>query len=373
MELGSSFKNRYTLQKELSISALTKVYQVQDQKSHHSYALKLFPSSSPAFNTELEVYSSLQSSSQFCSIHNSGQSESGNFLIMTLLKEPARKFIKNSDNYFSAILNLSLQLILRLELLHSSSFVHRRICPSNIMIDSSKANPALFLISFSGSKRFRDPVSKIHHKYIEGREFSSTIRFSSVNVQRGIDYSRRHDIESWVYLIIFWLKQSLPWDLEAKHNLSEKVLSIKSKILPEKLCEGLPPDFIQIIKYVKTLRYEEKPNYEYLKMTLNQIEEKISNFGAKLVKTLKVKKSKKSNKKRSKSAYNDSSNFVLKARKSSSNIKLNDKICLVFTESTESENSLGSNQPIRRNHDRDGTIKGVMPEFKDRNIILKIN
>lgn len=373
MDLQSRFNNRYTLQKELSISGLAKVYQVQDEKSHHLYALKLFPSSSPGFNTELDVYSSLQSSSQFCSIHSSGQSDSGNFLIMTLLKESAEKFIKNSDNYLSTILNLAHQLILRLEILHNSSFVHRKICPSNLMIDSSKNNPNLILIDFSTSKRFRDPVSKLHHKYSEGREFSSCIRFSSVNVHRGIDYSRRDDIESWAYLSIFWLNQKLPWDLEANHDLPKKVLLIKSKIVPEKLCEGLPPDFIQIIKYIKTLRYDEKPDYEYLKMTLNQIKEKISHFDTKSVKTIKVKKSKKYNKKRSKSSYNDSSKFIVKVRKHSSDIKSIDEIRLVSTESTVSEYSSASNQAFKRNHERDSTVKGVMPEFKDRNIILKIN
>ena len=369
MEVGSLFNNCYTLRQVLSQNSFTKVFQVHDEKSRQLYALKLFPPSSSAFNSELDVYSSLQPSSQFCRIHSSGQSELGSYLIMTLLKEPVSKFIQNSNNFYSTVVDFSIQLISRLEFLHHSSFVHRKISPNNLMIDFSKRNPTLFLVDFSSSKRFREPVSKIHYKYYEGREFSSILHFCSVNSQRGIDYTRRDDLESWAYLTIFWLKNQLPWDFEAEHDLFEKVLSIKSTISPDKLCEGIQVDFLVIFKYIKSLRFEEQPNYEFIKMSLNQIKKIFSSFDTKLVKSLKVKKPKKNKKKRSGSAFisTSTSTLILQTREKSPNTKSRVKF---QSDLIDSENLLACNQVVRRNPQRDGTVKGVMPEFKDRNIIF---
>lgn len=370
MEVGSLFNDRYSLRQELSQNSFTKVFQVYDEKLRRLYALKLFLPSSSAFNTELDVYRSLQPSSEFCSINSCGQSELGSYLIMTLLKEPVSRFIQNSSNFYSTIVDFSYQLISRLEFLHRSSFVHRKLSPNNLMVDFDKSNPTLFLIDFSASKRFREPVSKIHHKYFEGREFSSILHFCSVNSQRGIDYTRRDDIESWAYLTIFWLKNKLPWDFEAERDLFDKVLSIKSIISPDKLCEDLPADFLNIFKYIKTLRYEEQPNYEFIKMSLNQMKEKFSNFDTTLVKTLKSKKSKKNNKERSGSAFFSASAFVIQQRRKSSNTKSIVKFQMGLTQSTEPDNSFACNQFVRRNRDRDSTVKGVMPEFKDKSIIF---
>ena len=49
-----------------------------------------------------------------------------------------------------------------------------------------------------------------------------------------------------------------------RSELIIKTRKIKLAISEEKLCERLPYEFVLYLKYVKNLKFEEEPNYNYL-------------------------------------------------------------------------------------------------------------
>ena len=96
------------------------------------------------------------------------------------------------------------------------------------------------------------------------------MRYMSINCNKGYEQSRRDDLESLGYMLIFLIKKNLPWMKIEKQNLEPKkkflkICSIKSSIKPEELCSGLPKEFSQYIEYCQKLRFEQTPNYNYLR------------------------------------------------------------------------------------------------------------
>ena len=131
-----------------------------------------------------------------------------------------------------------------------------------------------YLIDFGLTKQFRDSQTGEHIKYKDGKSLTGTARYASINTHLGIEQSRRDDLESLGYTILYLYLGSLPWQgLKAK-NKTEKYLLIcdlKISMVPYKLCEKLPKQFIQYFEYVRSLVFEETPDYLYLKDLLNAI------------------------------------------------------------------------------------------------------
>jgi len=53
------------------------------------------------------------------------------------------------------------------------------------------------------------------------------------------------------------------------------MLYLKKNVMPEMLCKDLPPEFAEYMKYCKNLRFEQDPNYEYLRNLFKNILERI--------------------------------------------------------------------------------------------------
>jgi hypothetical protein len=91
--------------------------------------------------------------------------------------------------------------------------------------------------------------------------------FSSINCHNRVTLSRRDDIISFFYMLIYLIKGSLPWSFVEYSSILDKwsnVLKIKQSVESKKLCEGLPAHFKTMMDYCFFLDYKEKPNYKYL-------------------------------------------------------------------------------------------------------------
>ena len=98
-----------------------------------------------------------------------------------------------------------------------------------------------------------------------------------MNTHLGIEQSRRDDLEALGYIIVYFLRGDLPWQgLKAK-NMKEKYEKIKEKKvttqLPD-LCRGFPEETQTFITYAKELRFEDRPDYSYLKKLIRQMAER---------------------------------------------------------------------------------------------------
>ena len=198
-------------------------------------------------------------------------------LVQSLLGENTENiFSDNNDLYNEKIRKsvikdvcmIAIQLIDRLEFIHSKYIIHRDLKPENIMLDL-QTKSIVYLIDFGMAKKYRSGKTKKHVKFSIPYRLTGTARYCSINALKGTEQSRRDDLESAGYVLIYLAQnKNLPW---AGLNIIDKVeryraiYQIKKKIKPEDLCQLLPTQFYEYIKYVKGLNFEQDPDYNYLR------------------------------------------------------------------------------------------------------------
>ena len=166
----------------------------------------------------------------------------------------------------STICLIALQALNRIENLHKHHYIHRDIKPENFLIGIHEKSNIIYLIDFGLSKRYKNPKTHQHIPYREGRALTGTARYVSINTHLGIEQSRRDDLESIGYMLIFFLKGVLPW--QGLKNCNEKytrIMEKKLQIPTEILCYGLPDEITYYLNYCKSLRFEDRPDYDYLR------------------------------------------------------------------------------------------------------------
>ena len=166
----------------------------------------------------------------------------------------------------STVCLIGLQMMNRIEYLHKHNFIHRDIKPENFLIGTKTKSNIIFLLDFGLSKRYKNIKNHQHIPYREGRPLTGTARYVSINTHLGIEQSRRDDLESIGYLLIFFLKGSLPWQgLKAGGDKYQRIMEKKLQIPTEILCFGLPDEIVYYLNYCKSLRFEDRPDYDYLR------------------------------------------------------------------------------------------------------------
>ena len=166
---------------------------------------------------------------------------------------------------------ISIQLIERIRFLHSKTLIHRDIKPHNFLIGDKDKN-IIYLTEFRFCTKFKSSKTGKHISPGFKGTFTGTLRFSSANAQKGMQQSRRDDMESIGYVILNLFKGKLPWDFENFEDiaLNEKEIYLKTYRMKKfmstgKLCKGCPDELNEYFKIIRGLKFEEEPDYELLR------------------------------------------------------------------------------------------------------------
>ena len=160
---------------------------------------------------------------------------------------------------------LGIQMIDRIEFLHSKKYIHRDIKPANFLMGRGEKSHVLYLCDFGISKKYWTNSGHVEEKYLG--KFAGTKRFASVNSIKGNQQSRKDDLISIAYVLINFLKGSLPWDVGKD---DKQKLSIKTSTKIQDLCKGLPQEIFEFLWCIDTLKFDEVPKYKLLKEYLQK-------------------------------------------------------------------------------------------------------
>ncbi|KAJ3144723.1 serine/threonine protein kinase, partial [Irineochytrium annulatum] len=164
------------------------------------------------------------------------------------------------------VLLLADQMISRIEYMHSRNYIHRDIKPDNFLMGVGKQCSLVNIIDFGLSKRYRDPSTHAHIPYTSNKKLTGTARYASVKTHVGCEQSRRDDLESLAYVLLYFLRGSLPWQgLKGgtKEQKYARICERKITVHARDLAEGFPREFALFLNYARSLRFVEQPDYAY--------------------------------------------------------------------------------------------------------------
>ena len=272
--------NKYKLLKKLSKGSFGCIYLCKEKNTNNFFAAKLEnkQTSINILEQEYQIMHSIKSV-KIPLLKKFGQNDKYNILIMQLLGKSLEQIFEEilfkQRMSLHCICNIAIQIIEILEEIHNKNIIHRDIKPSNFLLGNDiNNNNLLYLIDFGLAKKYRDEKSNKHFEMKKGKKLIGTARFASINAMEGISQSRRDDLESVIYVLIYLFKGKLPWQnflIKNKEERYYKIKEMKKNIDINILCEECPEEFCEYVKYVKYLEYDEEPDYNYLKNLFNNI------------------------------------------------------------------------------------------------------
>ncbi|KAF7843530.1 casein kinase 1-like protein 2 [Senna tora] len=271
--------NKFRLGRKIGSGSFGEIYLGTNIQTNEEVAIKLFfffltqeniKTKHPQLLYESKLYKILQGGTGIPNIKWFGVEGDYNVLVMDLLGPSLEDLFNFCSRKLSlkTVLMLADQMINRVEFVHSKSFLHRDIKPDNFLMGLGRRANQVYVIDFGLAKKYRDTSTHQHIPYRENKNLTGTARYASMNTHLGIEQSRRDDLESLGYVLMYFLRGSLPWQgLKAgtKKQKYEKISEKKVSTSIESLCRGYPSEFASYFHYCRSLRFDDKPDYSYLK------------------------------------------------------------------------------------------------------------
>ena len=262
--------SKYKIKKRLGKGTFGSIYLVEH--NNKLYAMKLENTKKGFYILEKEEnIMNILYGPRIPYVKSYGQCGFYNVLVMEVLGkslEELKELLPYKKMSIPCVCKLSYQMIQILEHIHKKYYIHRDIKPDNFLMGIGNNNKFLYIIDLGFAKPYRDLSTLAHIPMSKGQGITGTSRFASINTLSGYTQSRRDDLESLAYVIIYLTTGSLPWvniKSNSKDDLYNKILNSKIKTSTELLCKDLPKQFEEYVKYVKNMTYEQDPDYNYLK------------------------------------------------------------------------------------------------------------
>ena len=272
---------RYRLGKKIGTGSFGEIFEGTDIFDNSSVAIKLEHNTVkyPQLLFEAKLLKSIPGTG-IPTMHWFGIAGEYNAMVMELLGQNLEDLFSYCTKNFTlkTILMITIQLIERIKHVHDNNYIHRDIKPQNFLVGKDNTAKTIYILDFGLAKRYRDEHTHIHIPLKENRNLTGTARYASCNAHNGLEQSRRDDMESIAYVILYFFKGKLPWQglkCKDKNEKYAKIKEMKMSMTPEKLCEGFPIEFAKYLTAVKKLGFEEEPAYKsYIQMFMNLFKSK---------------------------------------------------------------------------------------------------
>lgn len=216
---------------------------------------------------EAKIYNYLERISGLPKLRTFGSEGNYNYIIIDLLGESLEKLKYKCGGKFSigTVILIGIQIIQRIQEIHTKNIIHRDIKPDNFLMNKNK----LYIIDFGLAKSYIDSNNK-HIEMLDNKGMIGTVNYVSINVHNGLTPSRRDDLESVFYVLLYFLLGELTWNAKASaienQNLRyQLILREKLDLINNKdILNVMPKQLITYFLYCRNLKFDEKPNYKYL-------------------------------------------------------------------------------------------------------------
>ncbi|CAD8139422.1 unnamed protein product [Paramecium octaurelia] len=256
--------NQFVLKKKLSAGSYGVVFEAEDLLKKQLVAVKIEKKEkNSTLDREIHILTRLLGTQGVPKLFWSGIDNNSNVLVQQLLTKDIGAYLKEYRKFsLKTVLIITDYLLQVIRRIHNKSVVHRDLKPENIMYHQKQ----IYIVDYGISKLYRDNNLK-HVPFKESRSFVGTTRYASIAAHKGQELGRKDDLESLIYIDILLLKGILPWQNMLGQNNKERQKQVgekKMKMTPQEICVDLPIEFSKALDYIRSLKYQSDPDYDYL-------------------------------------------------------------------------------------------------------------
>jgi serine/threonine protein kinase len=272
--IGKIFFSKYKAIKKLGEGSFGKVYKAE--YNGENYAIKMEHKTKEQGLLELEAtIMSYLKGPNIPYIKSYGYSGDFNVLVMQLLDKSLEDLINKYSTFSSkTVAMLGYQMVNILQYIHDRHIIHRDIKPDNFVMGAKEDNAKLYILDFGLAKKYRSSRTLIQCPYIKKKKLTGTARYASIHALEAYEQSRRDDLESVGYVLMYFLRGNLPWQglkVRSKEDRYKKILERKKETSSEDLCKNYPHEFFEYVDYTRNLEYEENPDYDFLRQKFKDV------------------------------------------------------------------------------------------------------
>uniref|UniRef100_A0A6B2L6H9 non-specific serine/threonine protein kinase n=1 Tax=Arcella intermedia TaxID=1963864 RepID=A0A6B2L6H9_9EUKA len=262
--------SKYKLIKKIGSGSFGSIYLAVHVDTKMNYAVKLEPVKSLRclLKYEADLYRFFSGGVGIPHVKWFGVEGDYNVMIMELLGPSLEDLFNYCGRKFTlkTILMLADQMLRRIEYIHCRNYLHRDIKPDNFLFGINEKSNILHVIDYGLSKKFK--ANSQHVGFAINKQLTGTARYASLNTHFGLEQSRRDDLESIGYVLVYFASGALPWQGLKAYTKSEKynkILNSKMTTSTTRLTQGLPEEFRLYIEYCRSLGFTDQPDYKYLR------------------------------------------------------------------------------------------------------------
>ena len=265
--------NKYKIIEKIGEGCFGSIYKGKNIRTNEEVAIKVesIDNDMKLLKNESIIYQYLSNTNGVPSIKWYGRDEENYYMVINLLGKSLQE-IKNKHTIFSlkTTIQIGIKIISLLETIHEKGLLHRDVKPDNFLFALNN-NKEIYIIDFGFCRSFINHETNKHISIKKTNNLIGTQTYASINAHDYIELSRRDDMESLFYMLIYFCCGTLEWqnvNIETNNTLDKNhfIKQIKLKMI-EKPNKNIPLILIKCIKLVRLLAFEEKPCYsEYIKI-----------------------------------------------------------------------------------------------------------
>ena len=255
----SLINNKYKIIEKLGAGCFGEIYKGENIRTDEKVAIKVesIASNLKLLKNESVIYQYLAGLQGIPNVKWFGKDAVNCYMVLNLLGDSLQTLI-NDKKIFSLklVLQIGLQIIFILKSIHEKGLVHRDIKPDNFLLGNDKNKKQIYIIDFGFCKSIMNNDVHIEIKKTTGMIGSLT--YASLNAHNYTELSRRDDLESLVYILIYFNQGFLEWQ---KIEDVKLIVQMKQHVVDN---EKIPIVLRNFLKYVRHLGFKETPDYNTL-------------------------------------------------------------------------------------------------------------
>jgi serine/threonine protein kinase len=272
--------NKYLKINKIGEGSFGSIYKCQNTRTKELVAIKVEPikNDTKLLKNESIIYQYLNNCLGIPTVKWFGKDNTNYYMVINLLGESLQNLIEKKNTFsLKLTLQIGIKIIMLLKTIHDKGLVHRDVKPDNFLFGLNNDKKNIYIIDFGFCKSYLNGETHIELK--KTKNLIGSLNYASMNSHDYLELSRRDDLESLGYMLLYFYLGKLKWQnmsiLEYNENLNELIKQMKKNIYSD----DIPEVFIIYFKYVRCIEFSEKPNYFII---IDNFKREIENISSKI-------------------------------------------------------------------------------------------